>query len=264
TDRCRIRVVNEQRLDGRRRQRVQRPAQLHHVNDPRGASERFLHQLRHFERFLIQTEGTAERKLKSATDLFPRPDQTRKHGDRAHRHATAVGALNAVVDTDHGRPLAGVFSRQFANVVRGYARPLGNYFRRILFRASLQVFEPDGVTRDIVGVEKILLNDDVHQAEGQRSIGAGIDGQVPIRAFRGARAVRIDDHQLRAFAPGFFDEGPEMNVVAVNIRAPGNDVARMRKLFRLGTKLDANHRFQAFFTGAGADAALQLRSAQPV
>src|SRR5208337_742852 len=64
--------------------------------------------------------------------------------------------------------------------------------------------------------------------------------------------------------PGFFDEGPEMNVVAVNIRAPGNDVARMRKLFRLGTKLDANHRFQAFFTGAGADAALQLRSAQPV
>src|SRR5260370_30095346 len=53
-----------------------------------------------------------------------------------------------------------------------------------------------------------------------------------------------------------------MNVVAVNIRAPGDDVARVRKLFRLGTELDANHRFQAFFAGGRADAALQLRSAQ--
>ncbi len=55
-----------------------------------------------------------------------------------------------------------------------------------------------------------------------------------------------------------------MNVVAVNIRAPGNDVPRMRKLFRLGAELNANHRLQAFFACRGADAALQLRSAQAV
>src|SRR5208282_2546109 len=76
--------------------------------------------------------------------------------------------------------------------------------------------------------------------------------------------VGIDDDQLRAFAASLFDEGPEMNVVAVNIRSPGDDVARMRKLLRLGAELDANHRFQAFFAGGGADAALQLRSAQAV
>src|SRR5258708_20504374 len=55
-----------------------------------------------------------------------------------------------------------------------------------------------------------------------------------------------------------------MDVVAMNIRAPGDDVARLRKLFRLGAELDANHRFQAFLAGGGADAALQLRSAQAV
>ncbi len=131
-------------------------------------------------------------------------------------------------------------------------------------RASLQVFETHGVARDVVGVEKIFVDDDVHQAERERGIGAGIDGQVPVGQLRGARAVGIDDHQLRAFAASFFDEGPEMNVVAVNVRAPGDDVARMRKLFRLGAELDANHRFQAFFAGGGADAALQLRSAQAV
>src|SRR5260370_20881068 len=55
-----------------------------------------------------------------------------------------------------------------------------------------------------------------------------------------------------------------MNVVAVNIRAPGDDVAGMRKLFGLGAKLDPNYRFKAFIAGSGADAALQLRSAQAV
>ena len=92
----------------------------------------------------------------------------------------------------------------------------------------------------------------------------GLIGRYQSAQLRGARAVGIDDDQLRAFAASFFDEGPEMNVVAVNVRAPGDDVARVGKLFRLGTELDANHRFQALFAGGGADAALQLRSAQAV
>src|SRR4029077_1932092 len=133
-----------------------------------------------------------------------------------------------------------------------------NYFRRILLRASLQLFEPDGVARDVVGVEKILVDDDVHQAEGESGIGARIDRQIPVSQLCSARAVRIDDDQLRALVASLFDEGPEMNVVPVNIRAPGDDVARLRKLFRLGTELDANHRFQAFFASGGTDAALQL------
>src|SRR5260370_4024858 len=55
-----------------------------------------------------------------------------------------------------------------------------------------------------------------------------------------------------------------MNVVAVNIRAPGDDVGGRRKLLGIGAKADANYRFQAFLAGSGADAALQLRRAQAV
>ena len=267
-DRRGIRVVNEQRLNGRDHlwhdRRIQRSAELHHVDDTSGASQSFPHQLVHFERFAIQTESTAERELESATDLLPRPDQTGQHGDRTHGHAAAVGALDAVVDADHGRARGGVFAGEFADVAGGNAGPVGNLFRRILLGASLQVFEAHGVAGDVIGVEKIFVDDDVHQAERESGIGAGMDRQVPIGALRGARAIGIDDHQLRALAASFCDEGPEMNVVAVNIRAPGDDVARMHKLFRLGAKLDANHRFQAFFASTGADAALQLRSAQAV
>ena len=86
----------------------------------------------------------------------------------------------------------------------------------------------------------------------------GLIGRYQSAQLRGARAVGIDDDQLRSFAASFFDEGPEMNVVAVNIRSPGDDVARMRKLFRLSAKFDANHGFQACFASRGADATLQL------
>src|SRR5208337_3420403 len=105
------------------------------------------------------------RELESATEVFPRPDQTRQHGDGAHGHAAALGALDAIVDADHGRAHGGVLAGEFADVTGGYAGPVGNFFGRILLGASLQVFEAEGVARDVVGIEKIFADDDVHQAE---------------------------------------------------------------------------------------------------
>ena len=115
---------------------------------------------------------------------------------------------------------------------------------------------------DVVGVEQVLADDDVHHAEGERDVGAGIDGQIPVGAGGGAGAVRIDDHQLGAVAARFLDEGPEVDVVAVDVRAPGDDVARVRELLRLGAELGAVHRLDADFPGDGADGAVQLRGAQ--
>ena len=213
---------------------------------------------------MFKPKAAAGRELESAADFFPRSNQTGQHGDGAHRHAAALGALDAVVDADYGGAHGGVFAGEFADVGGGNAGPAGDFFGRILLGASLQVFEAHGVARDVIGVKKIFADDDVHHAQGERGIGAGIDGQIPVGALRGARAVRVDDDQLRAFAASFFDEGPEMNVVAVNVRGPGDDVARMRKLFRLGAEFDADDGLQAGFAGVGADGALQLRSAQAV
>src|ERR1039458_8454693 len=56
----------------------------------------------------------------------------------------------------------------------------------------------------------------------------------------------------------------DLNVVAVDVRTPGDDVARMRELFGLGAELDAEHRLQALFARRGTDAALQLRGPEAV
>jgi len=115
-DRCRIRTVYEQRLDRRRGQSVECAAQLHHVDDAGGTSQGFLHQLGHLERFGVQAESTAGRELEATAKVLPRSDETGQHGDGAHRHTASVGALNAVVDADYGRPHGGILAGELADV----------------------------------------------------------------------------------------------------------------------------------------------------
>ena len=134
----------------------------------------------------------------------------------------------------------GVFAGELANVVGGNAGEVGNFFWRILLGAGFQIFESDGVARDVIGVEKVFVDDDVHHAEGERGVCAGINREIPVGEFRGSGAIGIDDDELCAFAAGFFDEGPEMNVGAVNVRGPGDDVTRMSELFGLGAVLAAD------------------------
>ena len=102
----------------------------------------------------------------------------------------------------------------------------------------------------------------MHEAEGQRGVGAGIDGEIPVGALRGASAVGIDDDELGAAAARLCDEGPQVNIVAVNVCAPGDDVAGMRELLGLGAELDAENGFEALFAGGGTDGALELGGAE--
>ena len=53
-----------------------------------------------------------------------------------------------------------------------------------------------------------------------------------------------------------------MNVVAVDIRAPGDDVTRMRELLRIGAHLDADNGLQPRLARRRANVAGQLRSPQ--
>ena len=41
--------------------------------------------------------------------------------------------------------------------------------------------------------------------------------------------------------PRLHDERPQVHVVAVNVRRPGNDVAGMHELLRLSAQFDAKH-----------------------
>ena len=53
-----------------------------------------------------------------------------------------------------------------------------------------------------------------------------------------------------------------MNVVAVNIRAPGDDVLGMAERLRLAAQLASHHRDKPLAAGGGADRPVELRRAQ--
>ncbi len=46
--------------------------------------------------------------------------------------------------------------------------------------------------------------------------------------------LRVDGVELRAVAPRFHDERPQVDVGAENVRAPGDDQLRVAELLRLG------------------------------
>ncbi len=102
----------------------------------------------------------------------------------------------------------------------------------------------------------------MHQAQRQRSIRAGTDGDVPVGHGRGARAVGVDRDQPRPVAPGFFNKRPQVNVVAVNVRAPGKNQLREAKILGRRAKFFAVHQVPRLPAGLGADRAVELARAQ--
>src|SRR5437879_13703307 len=87
---------------------------------------------------------------------------------------------------------------------------------------------------------------------------------MPVRARRRARAVRINYDQLRAVPPRFLNEWPQMDVVAVNVRGPGNDVFGVTELLRLGAHVRAVNRPDSRPSSFRANVARQLRRSQPM
>src|SRR5258708_912132 len=55
-----------------------------------------------------------------------------------------------------------------------------------------------------------------------------------------------------------------MNIIAVDVRCPGDDVARMPELLRLGAELYAENGLQSRLAGGRAKCSVQLRCAQAV
>jgi hypothetical protein len=67
-----------------------------------------------------------------------------------------------------------------------------------------------------------------------------------------------------AVAACFFDEGPQVNVVAVDIRGPGDDVPGMAEVLRVGAELFSVDRHQGIAACGRADGAIEPRGAEPV
>ena len=127
-----------------------------------------------------------------------------------------------------------------------------------------QGFKSVGMLGNIIPVVEPFFDDDAHQAERQSRVRAGLDGDVPVGHAGGAGEVGVDDHQPGALAARFFDEGPQVNVIAVDIRGPGDDVPGMAEVFRVCAQLFPIDRYQGIAACSGADGAIELRGAEPM
>ena len=73
---------------------------------------------------------------------------------------------------------------------------------------------------DIIPVVEPFLDDDAHEAKRQGSVGAGLDGDMPVGDPGGPCPVGVDHYQPSAVSTCFFNKGPKMNIVPVDIRTP--------------------------------------------
>ena len=109
-----------------------------------------------------------------------------------------------------------------------------------------------------------FADDDVHHGERQRDIAARIDEEVLVAGRAGAIAVRVDGVELRAVAPRFHDERPEVDVGAEDVRAPGEDQLGVAELLGLGAVAHAERLRQSHAAGRGTDGAVEPRGAEAV
>ena len=109
----------------------------------------------------------------------------------------------------------------------------------------------------------------MHQAEREQRVGAGADGEVLVGQRGRARAERVDDDQLctrlpRSGTPRLLDEGPQVNAVAMHVRAPHHNQAGVREVLRRRTQARAVDLVEGGCPRACTDRPVQLRRAQPV
>ena len=97
-----------------------------------------------------------------------------------------------------GRSCGRVHAGSLADLVGRDPGDLGDFLRRVLGGAFLQLVEADAPLIDELVVVEILLDDDVDHAECQGGVGAGADLQEQIGLLRDLAEARVDDHELGA------------------------------------------------------------------
>src|SRR5207253_9725295 len=99
-----------------------------------------------------------------ASHFFPRTGDAGEHGNGSGRHATTLGALDSLIQSDDGGASRGVLAGKLHDVGSGNAGPPFDTFWRVLLRFFAQLIEPRGVFRDVIGIMEAIFDNDVHHA----------------------------------------------------------------------------------------------------
>ena len=155
------------------------------------------------------------------------------------------------------RTAARVLARQALNIGSRDAGQAGDMVRRIGLDMLPQLLKSNRMLGDIIAVVKTFFDNDAHKAKRQSRVRARLDGDMPVGDLGSAGSVWIDHHESCAIAACFLDEGPQVNVIAMDIRGPGNDVPGMAEVFRVGAQLLPIDRHQGIAAGGCADGAIE-------
>jgi len=128
----------------------------------------------------------------------------------------------------------------------------------------LQLGEAVRAAIDVCAIFQAIAQNDVHHAEGECSVGSRMDDEMLVGERCSPRLVWVDDDQPCTVPTGLFNEGPEVNIVAVNVRAPRDDEAGICEVFRRSAKANTVDAGQRRSTSRSADGAVELRSSQPM
>ena len=174
--------------------------------------------------------GAAGREQRPAAVVPPRADDRRQAGDRPHGHPAAVVALHAVVEPDQRRLLAGQAMGEASSIVSTSTPVIaatfsGGYSSRTRSRSSSA---PTVAAFEVVVVLEAVAPDDVHQAQGERGVGAGAGLDVPVGAAGGRAPVGVDRDDRRAGLAGLDHQAPEVAVGVGGVRAPVDDELALR------------------------------------
>ena len=240
----------------------QRLAKRRHIHHPRQPPQRrSQRQIGPLQCFFVPRKRARRRKLSSAAARLPCPRQRRQHRNRAHRRSAVLRALHAVIQPQRRGPRRRVLARQLLNLAGRHSGPSSHAFRSVFAHTLGQRFKAVRHSGNVGAVFQAFVENHVHQAQRQRHIRAGPNRDMPVRHGRGARAVGVNHDQPRTVAPRLLHKRPQVNVVAVDIRAPRQNQFRPPEIFGRRAEFFPVHQVPRLAARLGTNRAIELARA---
>ncbi len=258
-DRHRVGVVDEQRAD-RGLRFEQRIADRRGIDRARVVPD----QIGPFERLVVHRVEIAGRQQHAAGRLAPGTHQRRQTGDGAHGRAAAAMTLQAEVDADRRGFRRGVFACQPHHRIGTDAADASDPLRRIFLHALLERIEAERVVGDVVGVDPLLVDDDVHHPQCKSRVGAGQRRNVLVALLGREAAIRIDRDHLGSAPLGLLHARPVVQIGGDRVRAPDEDELRVFDALRVHADAATQRDLDAGAPGRRTQRPVELRCAQVV
>ena len=214
-------------------QRVDRAAALQRLGlagqdraDPRlvQRADRRIAGVQALDHRLVPPVQLAEIVERTAARMLPGAGHHGQAGRGVHGRGTVARAGEAVADAQEGPPGAAIEPGEGQDLGLGQAGDGGSPGGRAGAQVALQLVRHVAVAGEIVPVREALLEQDVHDAAGERTVRARAQGQMQVGLLGRGGAVGVDHHELgAALLPGTGDVGHQVDVGVDRVGAPDHD-----------------------------------------